>query len=224
MKKKLGTITVGQSPRNDVIPEMMEFLGDVDILQAGALDGLSYNEILNLDVKDDDYILVSILRDGRSVKFAERHILHRLQGCIEKLENDGADAILFICTGVFPDVFKSTKPLLYPQKIIHCVIPHLIGNGKLAVVVPHEDQVNQSINKWQEVGMDVDVVSGSPYSKTDEISDVIAKLNKSDAQVVMMDCIGYTSEMKKRVVEGTGKSLILARTFVSRVLGELLNS
>ncbi len=224
MKKKLGTITIGQSPREDVIPEMIEFLGDVEILQAGALDGLSYDEIVNFDIKDDDYILVSKLRDGRNVKFAERHILPMLQKCIERLEKEGADIILFICTGTFPDIFKSTKPLLYPQKIIHSVMPPLLGNSKLAVVVPHKEQINQSIKKWKETGINADVFSGSPYTKADEISEVIAELNKSDADVVILDCIGYTREMKKRVSEGTDKSVILARTLVSRVLGELLDS
>lgn len=42
MKKKIGAITIGQSPRIDVIPEMQEILGEnVIILEAGALDGLT---------------------------------------------------------------------------------------------------------------------------------------------------------------------------------------
>lgn len=40
--KKIGAITVGQSPRVDLIPEIQPILGDsVEIIQAGALDGLS---------------------------------------------------------------------------------------------------------------------------------------------------------------------------------------
>ena len=44
--KKIGAITVGQSPRVDLIPEIQPILGDsVEIIQAGALDGLSKGEI-----------------------------------------------------------------------------------------------------------------------------------------------------------------------------------
>ena len=56
--KKIGAITVGQSPRVDLIPEIQPILGDsVEIIQAGALDGLSKEEIANemkifLDEKD----------------------------------------------------------------------------------------------------------------------------------------------------------------------------
>ena len=38
-----------------------------------------------------------------------------------------------------------------------------------------------------------------------------------------MDCIGYNQEMKEMVVKGTNKPVILARTLVARVLGEILN-
>ena len=44
--KKIGMITIGQSPRIDIVPEMREVLGaDVEILEAGALDGLTLEEV-----------------------------------------------------------------------------------------------------------------------------------------------------------------------------------
>ena len=46
---KVGLITVGQSPRSDVVPDMAAILGgDVEILEAGALDGLSREQIAPL--------------------------------------------------------------------------------------------------------------------------------------------------------------------------------
>jgi len=44
--KKLGIITVGQSPRSDIVAEMAPFFGkDIDIIERGALDGLSMTQI-----------------------------------------------------------------------------------------------------------------------------------------------------------------------------------
>lgn len=223
--RKLGTITIGQSPRNDVIQEMEPYLGkDVGIIQAGALDGLTYEEILEFEPKEGDYVLVSKLKDGRSVKFAERYIIPRLQACIDKVEAEGADVILFICTGAFPDVFKSTKVLLYPQKILHGVTPNLADKGKVAVITPDKDQIKQCESKWSETGADIIVVNGSPYGDDSEIENAINELNKhGDIDIIAMDCIGYTQEMKNRVSKGTGKPVVLARTIVARVIGEILN-
>lgn len=225
MKRKLGAITIGQSPRVDVIPEMLPYLGEnVEVIQAGALDGLTYEEILQFEPEKDDYVLVSKLRDGRSVKFAERYILPRLQACIDRLESEGVDVILFICTGVFPDIFASSKPILYPQKILHGVTPNLVDKGKLAVITPDKDQVLQSQKKWSETGVDVVVVNGSPYAKDDELAKAIDELKKyKDLDIIVMDCIGYNQGMKNRVSEETGVPVILARAIVARVLGEILN-
>jgi len=224
MKRKLGAITIGQSPRDDVIPEMIEFLGDdIEVLQAGALDGLTLEEIEKFTPEKGDYVLVSKLRDGSSVKFAEIHILPRLQECIDKLENEGADIILFICTGVFPDIFESTVPILYPQKIIHGVVPNLLDKGKLAIITPDKDQEKQSEDKWKEVVSQVEVVSASPYTEEDELSEAIDILKDSHANIIVMDCMGYTCEMKKRVSKETGKMVVLSRTIVARVVGEILN-
>lgn len=225
MKRKLGAITIGQSPRDDVIPEMVEFLGkDIEVIQAGALDGLGLEEIEMFSPEDGDYVLVSKLRDGNSVKFAEKHILPRLQQCIYKLEREGVDLILFICTGVFPDIFKSKVPILYPQKIIHGVVPNLLDKGRLAVITPDKEQIEQSKKKWEETGMDVVVVAASPYTEEDEFSKAISILKNEDIDMIVLDCIGYNEKMKKRVAEGTGKMVVLSRTIIARVIGEILNS
>lgn len=224
MKRRLGAITIGQSPRDDVIPEMVEILGEnVVVLESGALDGLDYEQILEFEPKEDDYVLVSRLNDGRHVRFGEKHILPRLQDCVDKLEAEGADVILFICTGIFPDIFKSKKPILYPQRILHAVIPSLVNKGKLAVITPDKDQVEQSSKKWSETGVDVIVVPASPYAEEDELASAILKLKNEDIDIIILDCIGYNQEMKKRVAEATGKPVILARTMVARVIAEIMD-
>ncbi len=46
---RIGLITIGQSPRSDVVPDMAAVLGgDVEIVEAGALDGQSRERIAAL--------------------------------------------------------------------------------------------------------------------------------------------------------------------------------
>ena len=87
---KIGAITIGQSPRDDIIRDIRPLLGEeIQLLQAGGLDGLSREEIEAFTPQPGDYVLISKLRDGSSVVFAERYILPRLQACIDRLEEDG---------------------------------------------------------------------------------------------------------------------------------------
>ena len=107
---KVGAITIGQSPRTDVTQDILPLLGDqVELLQAGGLDGLTREEIEAFQPGPDDYVLISRLRDGSSAVFAERYILPRLQNCIDQLEQQGVEIILFLCTGDFPAVFQGAS-------------------------------------------------------------------------------------------------------------------
>ena len=60
---KIGALTIGQSPRNDLIPEIEAFFKGAEIIQLGALDGLSKEQIADLAPSGDDEILVSKLKD-----------------------------------------------------------------------------------------------------------------------------------------------------------------
>ena len=65
---KLGAITVGQSPRTDVTDDIMGiFQGKVEILERGALDGLTVEDIDKLAPDAGEYVLVSRMRDGSQV-------------------------------------------------------------------------------------------------------------------------------------------------------------
>ena len=76
----VGLITVGQSPRNDVVPDMAAILGgDVGILEAGALDGLTRAEIAPLAPEGDDEILVTRLADGSSVFVGRNKVIPRIE-------------------------------------------------------------------------------------------------------------------------------------------------
>lgn len=224
MVRKIGAITIGQSPRLDVVPEMKEVLGqNIEVLESGALDGLTKEDILKFNPQPDDFILVSKLKDGSSVKFGESHIIPRLQACVKKLENEGAELIVFICTGKFPAVFESSKVLLYPQTILHAVVPKLASHGRVGVINPDKDQIRQSIELWGKSVETVEAVAGSPYGNIQEVINAAKDLKEKDVDVIVMDCIGYNIKMKNIVRDITGKPVILPRTLVARVVGEMLD-
>lgn len=96
MKHVVGTVTIGQTPRTDVIPELSAILGDVTIREAGALDGLSRAEIAGLAPQRGDYVLVTRLADGSSVQVAERHITPRVAAKIKEHFDAGVPLVLLL--------------------------------------------------------------------------------------------------------------------------------
>ena len=161
--KKIGAITVGQTPRTDLIPEIAPILGDsIEIIQMGGLDGLTKEEIQTMTPAPGDHVLVSRLKDGSSVSFGESHILPRLEACMDQLKKDQVSLILFLCTGEFPAEFRSNVPLIFPDHILKGLIP-AIGVKNLSVIIPTKEQEAQMPGKWKDCCDSLHVTSVSPY-------------------------------------------------------------
>lgn len=221
---KIGAITVGQSPRTDLMPDMEAIFSDtIEVIQMGGLDGLTKEEIAAFTPEPDDHVLVSRLTDGSSVTFGESHVLPRLQECIYALEQQGVSLILFLCTGEFPEDFESSVPLIFPNRILTSVVPAAVPNCRLAVFTPSEAQVEQVTRKWQdETGGTVSVIPVSPYDGPDAVLSAAARIRPEEIDLIVMDCIGYTVEMKQEIHALTGKPVILPRTLVARMINELI--
>ena len=219
--KKIGAITVGQSPRVDLIPEIQPILGDsVEIIQAGALDGLSKEEIAKFVPRPGENVLVSRLTDGTSATFGESYILPRLQLCIDDLEQQGVSLILVLCTGEFPAEFHSNVPLVFPDHILKGLIP-AIGVKNLSVIIPTKAQEEQMPGKWKDCCDSLHVTSVSPYGDPLAVF-AAAKEIPADTDLILLDCIGYTIELKERIQALTQKPVLLSRTLVARVIRELV--
>jgi len=221
--KRLGMITIGQSPRVDIVPEMMEVLGSgVEILEAGALDGLTLDEVRGFYPKGGDYILCTRMVDCTEVVVAKRFVLPRVQRCIDLLTERGADILLFLCTGEFPP-FSSKKLLIEAQKILDHFVLALHGeNERIGLLIPLSDQIEQARKKYHRLKGKMIIKAASPYAQKDEVALAAKELRKADPHLVVMHCMGYTQAMKEKVKEITGKPTVLARSLVARTLKELL--
>ena len=57
---RIGLITIGQSPRDDFVPDMLAQIGrEVEVLQAGAIDGLTLAQVQELAPQGDEAWAVS---------------------------------------------------------------------------------------------------------------------------------------------------------------------
>jgi protein AroM len=221
---KIGMITIGQSPRVDIVPEMREILGpEVEIMEAGALDGLTLEEVKTFFPKKGDYILCTRMSDGAEVVVAKRFVLPRVQQCVDLLTAKGAEILLFLCTGKFPQ-FSSKRLFIESQKIVdHFILALQEENERMGLLIPLADQIMQEGKKYRRLKGKAIIKAASPYALRDEVSLAAKELRKENPHVIVMHCMGYTQVMKKRVMEITGRPTVLARSLVARTLKELLS-
>lgn len=224
--RTIGVVTIGQSARSDVVPELERIIKDsrtsqtVTFLQKGALDGLTADEIAGLRPTEEKDYLVTNLRNGTEVAVDKHGICPRVQQAIFDLNGEGADIIALLCSDEFPPL-RSEAPLILPANLLSGVLSSISIKGKLGVMVPSEKQVGATIVVYQELGFEPIVVGASPYGGGDAIINAANGL-REEVALVVMDCFGYNLEMKSRVSQITGVPVILVRSLLAWTLSECL--
>ncbi len=215
----VGAITIGQTPRDDIVGELQAVLGaGVSIRQAGALDGLSRAEIDALaPAPGDDDALIARLSAGGEVLLAKKKIVPRLQACLDRT---AADVYVILCAGAFPP-FTSARPVLMPDRCLAAVVGAAFDGRRLGVIVPIKEQQASSAARWARVDPGVVVVVASPYDEPARLVAASEELRRAGASLVVMECQGFTGAMKQVVRDVTGAPALLPSTVLARFLAEL---
>ncbi|TEU10172.1 AroM family protein [Candidatus Bathyarchaeota archaeon] len=219
--KKIGMLTIGQAPRGDILPPLMEILGDgFEIVEAGALDDVTSEEIDQIEFEPDDYLLVSRMRDGTEVMITKRFILPRLQEKLRRLDEQGVGLTVIMCTGRFPK-FESKGLVVTPQEILKGVLEATLKRGRLGVVYPAEEQTHMAETTFGREGVEVYADFLSPYDGESDVEALADRLTDQDLDLILLNCFGFDSNVKATVAERTSRPVILSNTLVARVLKEL---
>lgn len=224
MRPTLGAVTIGQSPRPDVIPELEALLPGVRFREAGALDDEPPDTLRRLAADPRGPMLVTRLRDGREIRVGEDDTLPRVQRAVDRLQGE-VDAILLLCTGSFPRL-TSMVPVLYPERVLTHFVAGVLDGGVLAVLTPGAAQIDWQAGRWRAACRDARIVvaAASPYGADwrPALDGAVDQVVAATPALVVMDCLGYDGAMREHVRVRTGAPVALARSVLARAAAELL--
>jgi protein AroM len=215
----LGFLTIGQSQRTDITSDLPESLRSPKIVETGALDDLTTEQIESLKPNKGETVYVSRLRNGSEATLARERLFPLLIKKIEFLQHQDIDAIVLLCSGKLE--LQSTCIMIFPSAILeHAVQSFLEGRGRLGVLVPEAGQTQDAAVAWSRFAEHVKVLSFSPY--VDSVNSIrFAAKTFMDRDLIVLDCIGYTSEHRRIVRTLSGKPVTSARTITFHFLEEL---
>lgn len=217
----LGLATIGQAPREDVVASMFTDIDSGAIIQAGALDGFDSSTINGLGPKDGEQPLVTRLNDGTEVVISKERVTPLLSDAIQLLEAHGATLICVLCTGQFQGL-SSTRRIVYPDSVLAGVIDALLPVGKLGVLIPHAGQNVSMRQKWARDARGVELRVASPYDLSSSFEDAARGLEHAGADMIVLDCMGYTRQMQARARSSVNVPVLLANELVGSVLGSMI--
>lgn len=215
----LGVITIGQAPRVDMVPEMLPHWPGVTVIERGALDGWTADDIARQPIADGDEVLTSRLTDGGSAVFGRNLVLPLIQEHITALEEECVDATLLLCTGEFP-AFEHQRPLLKASPLVVGGL-HGLASARVGVICPLSEQQNDSMAKF--APLEVVTAVANPYGGPREDFITAAQhLHQEGVELIMLDCMGYSEQHRAWIREATDLPVIVARSMVAHLVAEVV--
>jgi protein AroM len=221
--QRVGLITIGQSPREDIVASMFDRSTSLRLIEHGALDDLCREQIEQLAPRTGELPLVSRLRDGTEVVIAKERLIPHLQCAVERSARDGASLAVILCTGEFAKIAPPI-PAIYPDRVLAHTVEAVLPVGTVGVMLPHEGQMDMMSRKWSTATRQFIGVAVSPYSGQTELVDQARILRDAGAAMIVLDCMGFDGAMKQLVAAESGLPTILANRLVGRVVEELVGA
>lgn len=222
MRGNIGFVLVGQSGRDDVLPELRALLGpDVGVTAKGALDGLGPDDLARMAPAPGEHPVVTRLDDGSHVVVGKPALVPRIERCLNDVRAAGVTVAALMCTGTFPPLAVPDGLLLLrgQQVIDNCTRAVCPAGGKVGVLVPLPEQEALSGGKFRDMGFDVVTAHGNPYGPLADVRAAAAAFR--DRDVVVLHCMGFNNGHKKAVREACGRPVLQANALIARLAAEV---
>ncbi len=190
-QKRIGALTIGQSPRPDLVAPLEQLIPDCEIIQAGALDGLTQDDIP--DIAGAAYPLVTQMQNGAVVMVAENFISKKLQLAQNRLDSKGVAATLLLCGGTFADLC-STQPIFKPFDIAYSTLKAL-NLKSIGVIAPFPEQVVPIQNRWQSKMWEPVVWSADLGIQDRKFQQkLLSRIDEFELDCIVLDYVGHPRE------------------------------
>lgn len=222
MKKTVSFITIGHSPREDIMDEMtMHLSPEINIRQVGVLDPYTVDEVkTKFAASDDELKLVSRLSDKQMTAFSKSKVMPMVQETIDRECADGAALIVILCTNKL-DELHANVPFIEPYELIHSVVGTISSDCKVGALFPFEEFGEEMHGNWLEEGIDVVYrCAHADSSCSDEIADYFTS---EGCNLLVEDCIGYSWDCKTFYAEKLGIPVVHPRSLIADMIHNLLN-
>ncbi len=214
----IGALTIGQTPRPDLLALLAPVAAHYDVRCRGALDGLRASNLPAVAT----YPLVTRLRSGRLVRVEEAFLTPLLQRALDGLEEEGVLATVLLCAGEFEGLAGS-RPLVRPYQLGACALD-CMGFSRLAVVVPTDGQRAAAGRKWRRAGFVPSVWSEEERPDSAPHSDWLQKrlAREADLSALVFDYVGYPDNVLQRVRSSVGLPVLDLGHLAADVLRSIL--
>lgn len=220
----IGLALLGRSPRPDFERTFAPHLGTAPFRMAGALDGVADGIVGRMNEPSGVYPIHIPVPGVGQVDVPRDTIRPYLQACIDRLCEEGAEAVAVLCAGDI-GLLDAPVPLLTAGRLVPSLVRAMLAGAPLGIVTPNEGQVPFAAGKWAAEGFRVEVRTVPPYAaaqgRNAALSDCARGLAGGGAKVIVLDCFGFDAADAKRLHREVRLPVFAAREVTARACGLL---
>jgi len=158
----------------------------------GGLDGLSQRELEAFGKTTPQYPLMVRLADAMTREVDMAELLPHLFRQAQALHADGADCVVLMCSGGFPE-FGLSVPVLRPAALLLAASSVLATRGRVGLISPIASQQAPAAAFWTEKGFTPSSAFASPFDPQ-AVREAAAGLAARQVEVIVLDCMSFTDE------------------------------
>lgn len=222
---RLGTITIGQAPRPDVVPVLEAHVpAGIEIVHVGVLDRLAEADIAaQFGPRPREARMLTRLATGKAVEVDATAIETGVQRRLDELEDAGCSVITVLCTAVFRRLRTRRAWLIEPDRILPALVGGLVGARKVGIIGPLAVPLDAFRRKWSALQIPPTPGVASPYDDDDAaLTSAAREVQRGGANALLLDCVGYGPRHRDVAQRATGLPVLQASDLVARVTGACL--
>lgn len=202
-RRRLGLVTIGQSPRPDLTADVADLLAGVDWVEHGGLDGVE--DVDALAPGPSEGTLITKVRSGATVHLATERTGPLVDAAVASCVADDCTEVLLLCTGHL-SLSGSPVPITQAEGAAHTEMARCVAGGRLGVIHPLPAQGPEIEKRWQgRLGRPILTAAASPYDATpDRVVHAARALADAGAEALFLDCMGYTRAHARLASEAAG--------------------
>ncbi len=211
----LRFLTIGQSPRPDVTPEILAFMGGGGpVTEAGVLDGLDRSAIPGPE--PGEMPLVSRLATGEEVILGEGFVERRMRNLVERTPEGTVAAIL--CTGPFRGIPDRPGLVKAGPAFDRALEAACVPGTAVGILIPDRRQEQDALRRVPE-GCRALIGVASPCSGVAAAGELRERFRHAD--LIALNCLGYDGALAGALETATGKPVLLARRILAERIAEV---
>ncbi len=188
----LGLVSLGHSPRPDLIQAMQKALPHATILLQGALDGIAKEHLPKYKAHAQSRYALMALAYDTVVDIDMDALIPNIEQAAQNLTQQGAQHVVLMCSAAFAP-FQNERHIIRPISIIQNYTTILASHKRIGIINPIAKQIPAAATYWQDRGFTVFSACASPF-EPEAVRREARKLLQKHVDVIILDCMSFTEE------------------------------